>query len=95
MKKCVFDPKRYFFIKEIKKFVLIYDKMAKNNILVEYESKKNLITSFQFKIIKTILKTTILIKDGKLHLKAIGFTEQIPILIMFKAMNIESEYFVF
>ena len=67
--------------------------MAKNRIFVEYDSKtKSYFASVQSKNFETISKTKIIIKDGKLYVKANSFTEPIPIFILFKAMKIESEY---
>ena len=67
--------------------------MAKNRIFVEFDSKtKTLFSSVQSKNFETISKTNIIVKDGKLYVKANSFTEPIPIFIMLKALGVESEY---
>jgi DNA-directed RNA polymerase III subunit RPC2 len=93
MNECIHDPKGYFILKGTEKVVLIHEQMAKNRIFVEFDSKtKSYFASVQSKNFETISKTKIIIKDGKLYVKANSFTEPIPIFILFKAMKIESEY---
>lgn len=93
MKECIYDPKGYFILKGTEKVVLIHEQMAKNRIFVEFDSKtKTLFSSVQSKNFETISKTNIIVKDGKLYVKANSFTEPIPIFIMLKALGVESEY---
>ncbi len=66
--------------------------MAKNRIIVEYDTKtESIMSSVASSTLETKSRTTVILKNGKLYVKSNSFTEIIPIFIVFKAMGIECE----
>eukprot|EP01016_Furgasonia_blochmanni_P017741 TRINITY_DN20422_c0_g1_i1.p1 TRINITY_DN20422_c0_g1~~TRINITY_DN20422_c0_g1_i1.p1 ORF type:complete len:151 (+),score=13.82 TRINITY_DN20422_c0_g1_i1:319-771(+) len=92
MKECPYDPKGYFVIKGVEKVLLIQEQMSKNRIIVEYDSKTDsVVANVASSTHETKSRTSVIMKGGKIYMKTNSFTEPIPIFVVFKAMNIESE----
>lgn len=65
--------------------------MSKNRIIVETDSKKNLCAQVTSSTTERQTITTIILKNEKFYLKHNSFTEDIPIVVAFKAMGVECD----
>ena len=88
IRECEYDPRGYFIINGTEKVVLIQEQMSRNRILVERDSKMDMIVAnCASNTLETKSRITVLMKSGKIYLKSNSFTENIPIVIVFKAMG--------
>jgi DNA-directed RNA polymerase III subunit RPC2 len=91
VQECPFDPRGYFIVRGVEKVILIQEQMSKNRIIVELDGKKNLSAQVTSSTHEKKTRTGISVKKGKYYLKHNIFFEEIPIIIVFKAMGIESD----
>lgn len=88
IRECEYDPRGYFIINGTEKVVLIQEQMSRNRILVEKDSKMDMIVAnCASNTLETKSRITVLMKGGKIFLKSNSFVENIPIIIVFKAMG--------
>ncbi|ESO07623.1 hypothetical protein HELRODRAFT_98395 [Helobdella robusta] len=99
MKECPLDPGGYFIVKGVEKVILIQEQIAKNRMMVETDRKGMFQCSVTRHVVFILLfsthekksKTYVCIKSDKYYLKHNTFTDDIPIMIMFKAMGFECD----
>ena len=91
MKECPYDPRGYFIIKGVEKVILIQEQQSKNRIMIEYDAKKNLMAHVTYATADTKSMTIISHKNGKFAMKQNFFEGEIPIIIIFKAMGMQSD----
>ncbi|KAI3381933.1 hypothetical protein SNEBB_006954 [Seison nebaliae] len=93
MNECPMDPGGYYIIRGTERVILIQEQMAKNRIIVEYDSKNknSLICHVTSHSLQRKTKTTIVERKNCLYLVHNYFTETIPIFVLFRAMNILSD----
>jgi DNA-directed RNA polymerase III subunit RPC2 len=101
--ECPLDPGGYFIVKGTEKVILVHEQVSKNRPIVEVDHKRDLIqasvarhhpylcftygsTTHERKV-----KTYILQQKGKMYLKQNGVAEDIPIVVLFKAMGVQSD----
>jgi len=66
--------------------------MAKNRIIIEIESKnRNLCAQVTSSTYEKKSRTTVIMKNERFYLKHNLFAEDIPAVVAFKAMGIESD----
>ena len=65
--------------------------MSKNRIIIEVDSKKNLCAQVTSSTYEKKSRTTITYKNEKFFLKHNTFSEDIPVVIAFKAMGMECD----
>lgn len=89
--ECPVDPGGYFIVKGVEKVILIQEQLSKNRVIVERDANglaKATVTS------STALRKTrssIVNKRGRYFLSNNCFSEDIPIVIVLKAMGLESD----
>lgn len=92
MGECPLDPGGYFIIRGTEKVILIQEQLSKNRIIVETDRLgcigANVTSSTHEKKSKTAV---VLGKQNKVHLKHNSFSSDIPIVVFFKAMGIETD----
>lgn len=92
MGECPLDPGGYFIIRGTEKVILIQEQLSKNRIIVETDRLgcigANVTSSTHEKKSKT---NVVLGKQQKVHLKHNSFSSDIPIVIFFKALGIETD----
>ena len=91
MKECPYDPRGYFIINGTERVVLIHEQMSKNRIIVEYDTKGNLTSNVTSSTHDTKTRTTVLYKNNKFYLKHNSFTDDINLMIIFKALKVLSD----
>ena len=90
MKECPYDPGGYFIVKGVEKVILIQEQLSKNRVILE-EEKGAIQASIQSSTDERKTKAYILMKHGRVYLKANSLGEEIPICIVLKAMGVESD----
>jgi len=91
IKECPYDPRGYFIIKGVEKVVLIQEQISKNRIIIETDQEKNLCAQVTSSTLEKRTRTTLALKSEKFFLRHNVFSEDIPILVVFKAMGMETD----
>lgn len=90
MNECPNDPGGYFVVRGQEKVILIQEQMSWNKMLTEINGAQ-----IQCQVASSThekkSRTNVLTKHGKYYLKHNSMTEEIPIAIIFKAMNVVSD----
>ncbi|KAI5701778.1 hypothetical protein M8J75_013241 [Diaphorina citri] len=91
MNECPNDPGGYFIIKGTEKVILIQEQMSRNRILVENDSKGNIVATVNSSTHEKKSKTNVIFKKGQYFLSHNALTEDVPIVVVFKAMGYTSD----
>ncbi|XP_058743797.1 DNA-directed RNA polymerase III subunit 2-like [Vicia villosa] len=89
--ECPLDPGGYFVIKGTEKVILIQEQLSKNRIIIDTDKKKNITASVTSSTEKIKTKTTILMEKEKMWLELNQFPKKVPLMIVMKAMGMESD----
>ncbi len=79
VKECPYDPGGYFVVKGVEKVILIQEQLSKNRIIIELDSKKQVVASVTSSTYERKSKTTVVVKKNRLYLQHNTFSEEIPI----------------
>ncbi|CAG8539382.1 19658_t:CDS:10, partial [Dentiscutata erythropus] len=95
MFECPLDPGGYFIIKGTEKVILIQEQLSKNRIIVEGD-RKGLVQAYVTSSTHERKSKTYIVakndaKNDKITLKHNSISEEIPIVIVMKAMGIQSD----
>lgn len=91
LKECPYDPGGYFIIKGVEKVILIQEQLSKNRIILEEDAKGVVCASITSSTHERKSKAYVIVKNGRVYLKNNTLGEDIPIVIVFKAMGVESD----
>lgn len=91
MRECPMDPGGYFLVKGVERVVFIQEQQSKNRIIVESDEKGCITASVQSKTHYSISKCSITEKKGRLYMTHRSFKEGIPIVILLKALSLDSD----
>ena len=91
MQECIYDPGGYFIVKGTEKVILIQEQLSKNRIIVEQDAKGNIGCSVTSSTHERRSKTNLITKNSKMYLQHNSLTEDIPIIIVMKALGISSD----
>ncbi|PRP77129.1 DNA-directed RNA polymerase III subunit RPC2 [Planoprotostelium fungivorum] len=89
--ECSIDSGGYFICKGNEKVILIQEQLSKNRIIIELDNKKNVCASVTSSTEERKSKTNVVQKNGKLYLRINTFTDDIPIIVVLKAMGMQSD----
>ncbi|KAL1218047.1 DNA-directed RNA polymerase III subunit 2 [Cardamine amara subsp. amara] len=89
--ECPLDPGGYFVIKGTEKVLLIQEQLSKNRIIIDSDKKGNINASVTSSTEMTKSKTVIQMEKEKIYLFLHQFVKKIPIIIVLKAMGMESD----
>ncbi|BFU25408.1 DNA-directed RNA polymerase III subunit 127.6 kda polypeptide putative [Entamoeba histolytica] len=89
--ECPMDPGGYFIVKGVERVILSQEQMSKNRILIETTTQGFLSASVTSATHEVKSRTVVYLKKGKLYLKHNSLTEDLPIMIVIKAMGMESD----
>ncbi|KAF4377928.1 hypothetical protein F8388_018529 [Cannabis sativa] len=90
--ECPLDPGGYFVIKGTEKVLLIQEQLSKNRIIIDTDKKGNVNASVTSSSEAVRSKTIIQMENGKLYLMLNQFsTKKIPIMVVMKAMGMQSD----
>ncbi|CAB4253644.1 similar to Saccharomyces cerevisiae YOR207C RET1 Second-largest subunit of RNA polymerase III [Maudiozyma barnettii] len=92
LNECPLDPGGYFIVNGTEKVILVQEQLSKNRIIVEADSKKDIVqASVTSSTHERKSKTYVVTKNGKIYLKHNSIAEEIPIVVVLKACGIISE----
>ena len=83
-RECAYDPGGYFIIRGTEKVVLMHEQMAKNRIMINRNSKKELVCEVMSVTSQRKSKTYMVNKKGKYYVQHNQLSEDIPIIVLFK-----------
>ncbi|KAK4483573.1 hypothetical protein RD792_010772 [Penstemon davidsonii] len=89
--ECPLDPGGYFIIKGTEKVILIQEQLSKNRIIIDTDKKACVQASVTSSTETTKSKTVIRMEKGKIYLYLNQFSTKVPIMVVMKAMGMESD----
>ncbi|XP_047167045.1 DNA-directed RNA polymerase III subunit 2 isoform X1 [Vigna umbellata] len=89
--ECPLDPGGYFVIKGTEKVILIQEQLSKNRIIIDTDKKGNIAASVTSSTEKIKTKTVIVMENEKLWLHLNQFPKKVPLMVVIKAMGMESD----
>ncbi|XP_075087031.1 DNA-directed RNA polymerase III subunit 2 [Nicotiana tabacum] len=89
--ECPLDPGGYFVIKGTEKVILIQEQLSKNRIIIDTDKKGCVQASVTSSTEKTKSKTIVKMEKEKVYLELNMFKTKVPIMIVMKAMGMESD----
>lgn len=89
--ECPLDPGGYFIIKGTEKVILIQEQLSKNRIIIDTDKKGCVQASVMSSTEATKSKTVILMEKEKIYLNLNQFATKVPIMVVMKAMGMESD----
>lgn len=94
MRECPLDPGGYFIIKGVEKVCLVQEQQSKNRVIIEADEHGNIQAHVQSKTHYSISKCLVSFKKGRIVMTHRSFTEDIPIVILLKALGLESDQYI-
>ena len=91
LNECPIDPGGYFIVRGVEKVILIQEQLSKNRIIVDLDRKGNIGCSVTSSTHERKSRTNLIVKSGRFYLKHNSFTDDIPIVSVFKAMGVLSD----
>lgn len=88
LNECPLDPGGYFIVRGVEKVILIQEQLAKNRMIVDVDRKGNVGCSVTSSTHERKSRTNLVIKSNKYYLKHNSFTDDIPVVVVFKAMGV-------
>uniref|UniRef100_A0A803LIM8 DNA-directed RNA polymerase subunit beta n=1 Tax=Chenopodium quinoa TaxID=63459 RepID=A0A803LIM8_CHEQI len=89
--ECPLDPGGYFVVKGNEKVIMIQEQLSNNRIIIEVDKKGNLVASVTSLGATLRSKTVIMMEKEKIYLHLNRFQNKVPIMVVMKAMGIESD----
>ncbi|XP_057798237.1 DNA-directed RNA polymerase III subunit 2-like isoform X2 [Salvia miltiorrhiza] len=89
--ECPLDPGGYFIVKGTEKVILMQEQLSKNRIIIDTDKKGCVQASVTSSSETKKSKTVIRFEKEKIYLQLTGFTTKVPIMIVLKAMGMESD----
>lgn len=91
MKECAYDPGGYFIIKGVEKVILMQEQLSKNRILIDLDAKGNICASITSSTHDRKSRCNVFLKNDRVYLKHNSLGDDVPIMIVLKAMGIECD----
>ncbi|KAF7051047.1 hypothetical protein CFC21_059332 [Triticum aestivum] len=89
--ECPLDPGGYFIVKGNEKVILIQEELPKNHIIIMTDRKGRVTASVMSSADGIKSKTLVVMDNKKIYLDSNQFTKLIPIIVVLKAMGMESD----
>lgn len=89
--ECPLDPGGYFVVRGVEKVILIQEQLSKNRIIVEVNKKDEVTASVTSSTAQRKSRTNVIVKKNRFFLRIHTLTEDVPLVVVFKAMGMESE----
>ncbi|KAI3741434.1 hypothetical protein L1987_59106 [Smallanthus sonchifolius] len=89
--ECPLDPGGYFVVKGNEKVILIQEQLSKNRIIIDTDKKSCIQASVMSSTDMTKSKTIIRMEKEKIYLVLNAFTSKVPIMLVLKAMGMETD----
>jgi len=89
--ECPLDPGGYFIVRGTEKVILIQEQLSKNRIIIDTDSHGEICASVTSSTHERKSKTNIVTSKGRLYLKHNAFQDDVPIIIVLKALGAEGD----
>ncbi|GAB2295727.1 DNA-directed RNA polymerase III subunit 2 [Dionaea muscipula] len=89
--ECPLDPGGYFVVKGTEKVILMQEQLSNNRIIIDLDKKGNVIASVTSSTALVKSKTVIVMEKEKIYVQLNKFQTKIPIIVVMKAMGMESD----
>lgn len=89
--ECPYDPGGYFIVKGTEKVVLMQEQLSKNRIIVELDYKHCISAVVQSSTNEAKARTIVVQKNNRLFVRHNSFTDDVPFIIVLKALGVESD----
>lgn len=94
MRECPLDPGGYFVVKGTERVCLVQEQQSKNRIIIEADDHGNIVAAVQSKTHYSISKCSVVFKRGRICMLHRSFTEDIPIVIVLKALGMDNDQMI-
>ena len=88
LNECPLDPGGYFVVRGSEKVFLIQEQLSKNRMIVDVSRKGGVECSVTSSTHERKSRTNLIVRGGKYYLKHNSFTDEIPIVSVFKGMGV-------
>lgn len=88
LNECPLDPGGYFVVRGSEKVFLIQEQLSKNRMIVDVDRKGSVECSVTSSTHERKSRTNLIVKAGKYYLKHNSFTDDIPVVTVFKGMGV-------
>ncbi|DBB06715.1 hypothetical protein WJX77_001955 [Trebouxia sp. C0004] len=89
--ECPLDSGGYFIVRGTEKVILMQEQLSKNRIIIDVDSHQQVKASVQSSTHERKTNMNIVLKHGRFMLTQNAFTDAVPIVIVMKAMGVESD----
>lgn len=91
LNECPIDPGGYFVVRGAEKVILIQEQLSKNRMIVDVDRKGAIGCSVTSSTHERKSRTNLIMKKSRYYLKHNSFTDNIPVVVVFKAMGVVSD----
>ena len=91
LNECPIDPGGYFIVRGVEKVILIQEQLSKNRMIVDVDRHGVVECSVTSSTHERKSRTNLICKGSRFYLKHNSFTENIPVVILFKAMGVATD----
>jgi len=91
LKECAYDPGGYFVIKGVEKVILMQEQLSRNRVIIELDAKSNVSAAITSSTHDRKSRCNIFFKNNKLYMKHNSLGEDVPIMVVLKAMGLECD----
>lgn len=90
-KECMYDPGGYFIVKGVEKVILMHEQLSKNRVIIEMDPKDNVSAAITSSTHDRKSRCNIFFKNNRVYLKHNSLGDEIPIVVVLKAMGLECD----
>jgi DNA-directed RNA polymerase III subunit RPC2 len=91
LKECLYDPGGYFVVKGQEKVILMHEQLSKNRVIIELDPKDNVSAAITSSTHDRKSRCNIFFKHNKVYIKHNSLGDDIPIVVVLKAMGLECD----
>ena len=91
LNECPIDPGGYFIVRGTEKVILIQEQLSKNRMIVDVDRKGNIGCQVTSSTHERKSRTNLIVKGGKYYIKHNSFTDDMPVVVVFKAMGVHTD----
>lgn len=91
LNECPIDPGGYFIVRGVEKVILIQEQLSKNRMIVDVDRHGVVECSVTSSTHERKSRTNLICKKRRFYLKHNSFTENIPVVVLFKAMGVVTD----
>lgn len=91
LNECPIDPGGYFIVRGVEKVILIQEQLSKNRMIVDVDRKGNIGCQVTSSTHERKSRTNLIVKGGKYYIKHNSFTDDMPVVVVFKAMGVQTD----